>query len=35
MRYSSIEEAISLANGTDFGLSAVVIGNDEKEAVEF
>ncbi len=34
MRYETIEEAIELANGSDFWLSAVVIGNDEKQAIE-
>lgn len=34
MKYSNIEEAIELANWTDFWLSAVVIWNDEKEAIE-
>jgi acyl-CoA reductase-like NAD-dependent aldehyde dehydrogenase len=34
MKYKNIEEAIKLANGTDFGLSAVVVGNDEKEAIQ-
>jgi succinate-semialdehyde dehydrogenase/glutarate-semialdehyde dehydrogenase len=34
MKYSNIEEAIELANSTDFWLSAVVIWNDEKEAME-
>ena len=34
MKYETIEEAIELANSTDFWLSAVVIWNDEKEAVE-
>jgi len=29
MKYKNIEQAIELANGTDFGLSAVVVGNDE------
>ena len=34
MKYKSIEEAIEFANGTDFWLSAVVIGNDENEAIK-
>lgn len=34
MKYKSIEEAIEFANGTDFWLSAVVVWNDEKEAIE-
>ena len=34
MKYKLIEEAIEFANGTDFWLSAVVVGNDEKEAIE-
>jgi acyl-CoA reductase-like NAD-dependent aldehyde dehydrogenase len=34
MKYKNIEEAIELANGTDFGLSAVVVGNDQKQALE-
>lgn len=34
MKYKNIEHAIELANGTDFGLSAVVVGNDETEAIE-
>jgi acyl-CoA reductase-like NAD-dependent aldehyde dehydrogenase len=34
MKYSIIEEAIELANSTEFGLSAVVVGNDEEEAIE-
>lgn len=34
MKYSSIEEAISLANWTDFWLSAVVIWNNENQAIE-
>lgn len=34
MKYETIEEAIEFANGTDFWLSAVVVGNDEKEAIE-
>lgn len=34
MKYKSIEEAIDFANGADFWLSAVVVGNDEKEAIE-
>jgi acyl-CoA reductase-like NAD-dependent aldehyde dehydrogenase len=34
MKYKNIEQAIELANGTDFGLSAVVVGNDENEAIE-
>lgn len=34
MKYSSLEEAIELANWTDFWLSAVVIWNNEEEAIE-
>lgn len=34
MRYSHIDEAIALANGTPFGLSAVVAGNDIERAQE-
>lgn len=34
MKYENIEEAIELANWTDFWLSAVVIWNDKKEAIE-
>lgn len=34
MKYKNIEEAIELANGTDFWLSAVVFGNDQSEAIE-
>jgi len=34
MKYSTIEEAIELANWTDFWLSAVVVWNNEKEAIE-
>lgn len=33
MRFSDIEEAIALANDTDYGLSAAVIGPDEKSAL--
>lgn len=32
MKYTTIEEAIELANGSDFGLSAVVVWNDLDEA---
>ncbi len=34
MKYSNLEEAIELANWTDFWLSAVVVWNDEIEAIE-
>jgi succinate-semialdehyde dehydrogenase/glutarate-semialdehyde dehydrogenase len=34
MKYKTIEEAVELANWSDFGLSAVVVWNDEKEAIE-
>lgn len=34
IKYNSIDEAISLANWTDFWLSAVVVGNDEIKAIE-
>lgn len=34
MKYYSLNEAIELANATDFWLSAVVVWNDEKEAIE-
>ena len=34
MKYSNLEEAIELANWTDFWLSAVVVWNDESEAIE-
>lgn len=34
VQYNTIEEAIALANWTDFWLSAVVVGNDEKDAIE-
>lgn len=34
MKYETIEEAIELANWSDFWLSAVVVWNDEKEAIE-
>lgn len=34
MKYKDIQEAIELANGTDFWLSAVVFGNDQTEAIE-
>lgn len=34
MKYENIEEAIELANWTDFWLSAVVFWNDEKKAIE-
>jgi len=34
IQYRTIEEAIGLANGTEFWLSAVVVGNDEDEARE-
>ncbi len=34
MQYETIEEAIELANGTDFWLSAVVIGNDRERIIE-
>jgi succinate-semialdehyde dehydrogenase/glutarate-semialdehyde dehydrogenase len=34
MAYSSIDEAVALANDTEFGLSAAVIAGDENEAME-
>lgn len=34
MPYSTVEEAITLANDTDFGLSAAVIAGDDEEAAE-
>lgn len=34
MKYNSIDEAIELANGSDFWLSAVVVWNYEKQAIE-
>lgn len=34
MKFSSVDEAIALANDTEFGLSAAVIAGDENEAVE-
>lgn len=34
IRYSDINEAISLANGTDFGLSACVFGNNQEENIK-
>lgn len=34
IKYKSIEEAIELANGSDFGLSAVVVWNDKKKLLE-
>lgn len=34
MKYKNIQEAIELANWTDFWLSAVVFGNDREEAIE-
>ncbi len=34
MKYKNIEHAIEFANGTDFWLSAVVVGNDEMQAIE-
>ena len=34
MAYSSIDEAIALANDTEFGLSAAVIAGDEEEAMK-
>ncbi len=34
MKYDSIEEAIDFANGTDFGLSAVVVWRDETECIK-
>lgn len=34
MKYKNIEEAIELANGTDFWLSAVVFWNNQEEAIE-
>lgn len=34
IKYKNIGDAIELANGTDFWLSAVVVGNDEKQALE-
>ena len=34
MAYSSIGEAVALANDTEFGLSAAVIAGDENEAME-
>ncbi len=34
IKYKTIEEAIKLSNWSDFGLSAVVVWNDEKEAIE-
>lgn len=34
MKYENIDEAIELANWTDFWLSAVVIWNDENKAIE-
>ncbi|MFL2771585.1 MAG: aldehyde dehydrogenase family protein [Rhodospirillaceae bacterium] len=33
MSYATLDEAISLANDTEFGLSAAVIAGDEKEAM--
>ena len=33
MAYSNIDEAVALANDTDFGLSAAVIAGDEEEAM--
>lgn len=33
MKYETIEEAIELANSTDYWLSAVVVWNDENEAI--
>ena len=34
IKYSNIDEAIELANGTDFGLSACVFGNDNEENIK-
>lgn len=34
IKYKTIKEAVELANWSDFWLSAVVVGNDEKESVE-
>jgi len=34
IKYKTIDEAIELANWSEFGLSAVVVWNDEKEAIE-
>lgn len=34
MSFSSIDEAVELANDTEFGLSAAVIAGDEQEAME-
>lgn len=34
IQYETISQAIELANGSDFWLSAVVVGNDENEAIE-
>lgn len=34
MKYTTIDEAIELCNWTDFWLSAVVVWNDEKKAIE-